>query len=169
MIQKLQVDFGGRPFSIETGRMAKQANGSALVQYGETIVLVTAVTANEKREGIDFVPLTVNYQEMTYAAGKIPGGFFKREGRPTDHEILTSRFIDRPLRPLFKKGFQYETQIIATVLSADSDNDPAILGMIGSSAALTFSGVPFSGPIAGAGWAESMGSSCSTPRMKNSR
>jgi polyribonucleotide nucleotidyltransferase len=150
MVQKLQVVFGGRPFSIETGRVAKQANGSALVQYGETIVLVTAVTANEKREGIDFVPLTVNYQEMTYAAGRIPGGFFKREGRPTDHEILISRFIDRPLRPLFQKGFQYETQIIATVLSADSDNDPAVLGMIGASAALTFSGVPFGGPIAGA-------------------
>ncbi len=150
MVQKLEVDFGGRPFSIETGRVAKQANGSALVQYGETVVLVTAVTANEKREGIDFVPLTVNYQEMTYAAGRIPGGFFKREGRPTDHEILISRFIDRPLRPLFEKGFQYETQIIATVLSADTDNDPAILGMIGASAALSFSGVPFSGPIAGA-------------------
>jgi polyribonucleotide nucleotidyltransferase len=150
MAQKGQVDFGGRPFSIETGRVAKQANGSALVQYGETVVLVTAVTANEKREGIDFVPLTVNYQEMTYAAGRIPGGFFKREGRPTDHEILISRFTDRPLRPLFEKGFQYETQIIATVLSADMDNDPAILGMIGASAAVTFSGVPFSGPIAGA-------------------
>ena len=150
MVHKLEIDFGGRPFSIETGRVAKQAKGAALVQYGETVVLVTAVTANEKREGIDFVPLTVNYQEMTYAAGRIPGGFFKREGRPTDHEILTSRFIDRPLRPLFQKGFQYETQIIATVLSADTDNDPAILGMIGASAALTFSGVPFSGPIAGA-------------------
>ena len=150
MVKKLQVDFGGRPFSIETGRVAKQANGSALVQYGETVVLVTAVTANQKREGIDFVPLTVNYQEMTYAAGRIPGGFFKREGRPTDHEILISRFTDRPLRPLFQKGFQYETQIIATVLSADTDNDPAILGMIGASAALTFSGVPFAGPIAGA-------------------
>ena len=150
MVHKLEVDFGGRPFSIETGRVAKQAKGSALVQYGETVVLVTAVTADQKREGIDFVPLTVNYQEMTYAAGRIPGGFFKREGRPTDHEILISRFTDRPLRPLFQKGFQYETQVIATVLSADSDNDPAILGMIGASAALTFSGVPFSGPIAGA-------------------
>ena len=150
MVQKSDVDFGGRTLSIETGRVAKQANGAALVQYGETVVLVTAVTANEKREGIDFVPLTVNYQEMTYAAGKIPGGFFKREGRPTDHETLTSRFIDRPLRPLFQKGFRYETQIIATVLSADTDNEPAILGMIGASAALTFSGVPFGGPIAGA-------------------
>jgi polyribonucleotide nucleotidyltransferase len=150
MVQKLQVDFGGRPFSIETGKVAKQANGSALVQYGETVVLVTAVTSNTRREGIDFVPLTVNYQEMTYAAGRIPGGFFKREGRPSDRETLISRFIDRPLRPLFPKGFQNETQIIATVLSADMDNDPSILGMIGASAALTLSGTPFAGPIAGA-------------------
>src|SRR4030043_1970445 len=150
MVQKLQIDFGGRPFSIETGRVAKQANGSALVQYGETVVLVTAVTANEKREGIDFVPLTVNYQEMTYAAGRIPGGFFKREGRPTDRETLISRFIDRPLRPLFPKGFQNEIQIIATVLSADQDNDPSILGMIGASSALSLSDIPFGGPIAGA-------------------
>jgi len=131
MMQKLQIDFGGRPFSIETGKVARQANGSVLVQYGETVVLVTAVTADKKREGLDFVPLTVNYLEMTYAAGRIPGGFLKREGRPSDHETLISRFIDRPLRPLFPKGFQNEIQIIATVLSADQDNDPAILGMIG--------------------------------------
>lgn len=150
MVQKLQIDFGGRPFSVETGRVAKQANGSVVVQYGETVVLVTAVTSDKKREGIDFVPLTVNYLEMTYAAGKIPGGFFKREGRPTDHEVLISRFIDRPLRPLFPKGFQNETQIIATVLSADSDNDPSILGMIGASTALYLSDIPFDGPIAGA-------------------
>jgi polyribonucleotide nucleotidyltransferase len=150
MVQKLQIDFGGRPFSIEAGRVAKQADGAVLVQYGDTVVLVTAVTADTKREGIDFVPLTVNYQEMTYAAGRIPGGFFKREGRPTDHEVLISRFIDRPVRPLFPKGFQYETQIIATVLSADPDNEPAILGMIGASAALSLSGVSFAGPIAGA-------------------
>ena len=126
------------------------------------------MTANEKREGIDFVPLTVNYQEMTYAAGRIPGGFFKREGRPTDHEILISRFIDRPLRPLFQKGFQYETQIIATVLSADTDNDPAILGMIGASAALTFSGVPFAVRLQEPGWAGLMESLCSIPPTKNS-
>lgn len=150
MAQKLRIDFAGRPFSIETGKVAKQADGAVLVQYGDTVVLVTAVTSDKKREGIDFIPLTVNYQEMTYAAGKIPGGFFKREGRPTDHEVLISRFIDRPLRPLFSKGFQNETQIIATVLSADSDNDPSILGMIGASAALSLSGVPFGGPIAGA-------------------
>ena len=150
MIQKLQIDFAGRPFSIETGKVARQANGSVLVQYGETVVLVTAVTADKKREGLDFVPLTVNYQEMTYAAGRIPGGFFKREGRPSDHETLISRFIDRPLRPLFPKGFQDEVQIIATVLSADQDNDPSILGMIGASAALCLSNIPFNGPIAGA-------------------
>jgi len=150
MVQKVQIDLGGRPFSIETGKVAKQADGSVVVQYGETVVLITAVTSEKKREGIDFVPLTVNYLEMTYAAGKIPGGFFKREGRPTDHEILISRFIDRPLRPLFPKGFQNEIQIIATVLSADYDNDPSILGMIGASTALYISDIPFDGPIGGA-------------------
>lgn len=150
MIHKVQVDFGGRPFSIETGRVARQANGSVLVSYGETVVLVTAVASANKREGLDFIPLTVNYLEMTYAAGKIPGGFFKREGKPSDHETLISRFIDRPLRPLFPKGFQDEIQIIATVLSADQDNDPSILGMIGASAALSVSDIPFAGPIAGA-------------------
>jgi len=150
MIQNLQIDFGGRPFSIETGKVARQANGSVLVRYGETVVLVTAVTADKKREGLDFIPLTVNYLEMTYAAGRIPGGFLKREGRPSDHETLISRFIDRPLRPLFPKGFQNEIQIIATVLSADQDNDPSILGMIGASAALSLSNIPFDGPIAGA-------------------
>jgi len=150
MVQKLQIDFGGRLFSIETGKVAKQANGAVMVQYGETVVLVTAVTADKKREGLDFIPLTVNYLEMTYAAGKIPGGFFKREGRPSDRETLISRFIDRPLRPLFPKGFQNEIQIIATVLSADQDNDPSILGMIGASSALSVSDIPFNGPIAGA-------------------
>ena len=150
MSQKLQIDLGGRPFSIETGKVAKQANGSVMVQYGETVVLVTAVTSEKKREGLDFIPLTVNYLEMTYAAGRIPGGFFKREGRPSDRETLISRFIDRPLRPLFPKGFQNEIQIIATVLSADQDNDPSILGMIGASSALSLSDIPFEGPIAGA-------------------
>ena len=149
MNHKLQIDFGGRPFSIETGKVAKQANGSVMVQYGETVVLVTAVTSEKKREGLDFIPLTVNYLEMTYAAGRIPGGFFKREGRPSDRETLISRFIDRPLRPLFPKGFQNEIQIIATVLSADQDNDPSILGMIGASSALSLSDIPFDGPIAG--------------------
>jgi polyribonucleotide nucleotidyltransferase len=150
MNHKLQIDFGGRPFSVETGKVAKQANGSVMVQYGETVVLVTAVTSDKKREGLDFIPLTVNYLEMTYAAGRIPGGFFKREGRPSDRETLISRFIDRPLRPLFPKGFQNEIQIIATVLSADQDNDPSTLGMIGASSALSLSDIPFGGPIAGA-------------------
>ncbi len=150
MVQQFQIDFGGKPFSIETGKVAKQANGAVVVRYGETVVLVTAVSSEEKREGIDFLPLTVNYLEMTYAAGRIPGGFFKREGRPTDREILISRFIDRPLRPLFPKGFQNETQIIATVLSADSDHDPSILGMIGASTALYLSDIPFDVPIGGA-------------------
>ena len=150
MNQKFQIDFGGRPFSVETGKVAKQANGSVMVQYGETVVLVTAVTSDKKREGLDFIPLTVNYLEMTYAAGRIPGGFFKREGRPSDRETLISRFIDRPLRPLFPKGFQNEIQIIATVLSADQDNDPSTLGMIGASSALSLSDIPFGGPIAGA-------------------
>jgi len=150
MVHNLKVDFGGRPFSIETGKVARQASGSVLVQYGDTVVLVTAVTAEKRREGLDFIPLTVNYLEMTYAAGRIPGGFFKREGRPSDRETLISRFIDRPLRPLFPKGFRDEIQIIATVLSADQDNDPSILGMIGASAALSLSDLPFDGPIAGA-------------------
>jgi polyribonucleotide nucleotidyltransferase len=150
MEYKLQIDLGGRPFSVETGKVAKQANGSVLVQYGDTVVLVTAVASEKKREGLDFIPLTVNYLEMTYAAGRIPGGFFKREGRPSDRETLISRFIDRPLRPLFPKGFQNEIQIIATVLSADQDNDPSILGMIGASSALSLSDIPFGGPIAGA-------------------
>ncbi len=150
MEQKVQIDFNGRPFSIETGKVARQANGAVVVRYGETVVLVTSVISDKKREGTDFLPLTVNYLEMTYAAGKIPGGFFKREGKPSDHEILISRFIDRPLRPLFPKGFQNEIQIIATVLSVDSDNDPSILGMIGASSALYLSQAPFDGPIAGA-------------------
>jgi polyribonucleotide nucleotidyltransferase len=150
MDHKLQIDFGGRPFSIETGKVAKQANGSVMVQYGETVVLITAVTSDKKREALDFIPLTVNYLEMTYAAGRIPGGFFKREGKPSDRETLISRFIDRPLRPLFPKGFQNEIQIIATVLSADQDNDPSILGMIGASSALSLSDIPFDGPIGGA-------------------
>ena len=150
MNQKIKIDFGGRPFSIETGKVAKQANGSVIVQYGDTVVLVTVVTSDKRRDVIDFIPMTVNYLEMTYAAGKIPGGFFKREGRPSDRETLISRFIDRPLRPLLPKGLQNEVQIIATVLSADPDNDPSILGMIGASAALTFSDIPFKNPIAGA-------------------
>ena len=130
MTQKLQIDLGGRPFSVETGKLAKQANGSVMVQYGETVVLVTAVASDKKREGLDFIPLTVNYLEMTYAAGRIPGGFFKREGRPSDRETLISRFIDRPLRPLFPKGFQNEIQIFGKTIQAvkDSQAGPALEG-----------------------------------------
>ena len=146
--QRVQVDFNGRPLSIETGRMAKQAGGAALVQFGETVVLVTATASSSPREGIDFFPLTCDYQEKTFAAGKIPGGFFKREGRPAEKEILTSRLIDRPVRPLFPKGFRCETQIIATVLSHDKENDPDVLSIVGASTALVLSDVPWLGPIA---------------------
>ncbi|MBI4366113.1 MAG: polyribonucleotide nucleotidyltransferase [Deltaproteobacteria bacterium] len=149
MAHSVQTEFGGRTLTIETGRMARQAGGSVTVRYGDTIVLVTATGAKEPRTGIDFFPLTVEYIEKTFAAGKIPGGFFKREGRPTEQEILTSRFIDRPIRPLFADGYRNDTQVIALVLSADNENDADILAMIGASAALTVSPVPFLGPIAG--------------------
>ena len=148
-MKRVEMDLHGRRLSIESGRMAKQANGSAFVQYGDTVVLVTAVAAREPRESIDFFPLTVDYQEKTFAAGKIPGGFFKREGRPSEKEVLTSRLCDRPLRPLFPDGFRCETQVIATVLSYDKENDPDVLAMIGASAALEMSDIPFNGPIAG--------------------
>ena len=149
MYKKIEMEYYGRPLSIETGRLAKQTSGAALVQYGETVVLVTAVAATSVREGVDFFPLTVDYQERTYAAGKIPGGFFKREGRPAEREILTSRIVDRAIRPLFPKGFACETQIVATVLSVDCENDADTLALIGASAALQVSDVPFRGPIAG--------------------
>jgi polyribonucleotide nucleotidyltransferase len=145
---KLQIDFHGRPFSIETGRMAKQAGGSAFVVFGETVVLATATAQSTPREGIDFFPLTCDYQEKTFAAGKIPGGFFKREGRPAEKEILSSRLIDRPIRPLFPSGFNCETQVIATVLSHDKENDPDVVSIVGASTALVLSDVPFNGPIA---------------------
>ena len=149
MKSKMKMEVGGRTLTVETGSLAKQADGAVIVEYGETVVLVTAVASDKKRPGVDFFPLTVNYQEMTYAAGRIPGGFFKREGRPTDRETLASRFIDRTIRPLFPKEFQNETQIIATVLSADQENDPAVLGMIGASTALVISDIPFIGPAGG--------------------
>jgi polyribonucleotide nucleotidyltransferase len=142
--------WGGRPLVLESGRMARQADGAVLVTYGETTVLCTAVAARTVKAGQDFFPLTVNYQEKTFAAGKIPGGFFKREGRPAEKETLTSRLIDRPIRPLFPEGFRNETQVICTVLAHDQQNDPDIVAMIGASAALTISGIPFLGPIAGA-------------------
>ena len=150
MVQVVTTEINGRTLSIETGRVAKQASGAVLVQYGETIVLVTVVSSSDIREGIDFLPLTVDYQEMAYAAGKIPGSFFRREiGRPSEKETLTSRLIDRPLRPLFPKGYRNETQVIATVLSVDQENDPDVLAMVGASAALEVSDIPFNGPIAG--------------------
>ncbi|MBF0524873.1 MAG: polyribonucleotide nucleotidyltransferase [Deltaproteobacteria bacterium] len=150
MKQSVTVELGGRPLTIETGRLAKQASGAVLVTYGETMVLVTAVATDDIREGIDFLPLTVDYQEMSYAAGRIPGGFFRREiGRPSDKETLTSRFIDRPIRPLFPDGWSYETQLIATVLSMDQDNEPDVLAITGASAALAVSNIPFASPIAG--------------------
>ncbi len=149
MQKRIGKEWAGRPLSIETEKVAKQADGAVLVHYGETVVLVTAVAAREVKEKMDFFPLLVNYIEMTYAAGRIPGGFFKREGRPTDREILSSRLIDRGIRPLFPKGFLNEIQVIATVLSADQQNDPSILGIIGASAALQISDIPFVGPLAG--------------------
>ncbi|HEU4340488.1 MAG TPA: polyribonucleotide nucleotidyltransferase, partial [Candidatus Binatia bacterium] len=148
-MKKVEVDFHGRPLSIEIGKLAKQADGSALIRYGETVVLVTAVAAKEVKMDTDFFPLTVDYQEKTFAAGKIPGGFFKREGRPSEKEILTCRLIDRSIRPLFSDGLRCETQVIATVLSADRENDPDVVAMLGSSVALHVSDIPFNGPLAG--------------------
>jgi len=148
--QTVEIEWAGRPLRLETGRIARQADGAVLATYGETSVLATVVAAKEEKPGIDFFPLTVNYQEKTFAAGKIPGGYFKREGRPTEKETLTSRLIDRPIRPLFAQGFKNETQIVATVLSHDLENDPDIVAMVATSAALTLSGVPFLGPIGAA-------------------
>jgi len=142
-------EFSGRNFSIKANYLAGQADGAVLVAYGDTVVLVTVVSLRKKREGVDFLPLTVDYQEMTFAAGKIPGGFFKREGRPNEREILTSRIIDRSIRPLFPKNYCYETQITATVLSVDGENGPDVTALLGASAALAVSDVPFNGPIAG--------------------
>ena len=147
-VHKKELMWAGRKLTLETGRMARQADAAVLATYGETSVLCTVVAAKTVRPGIDFFPLTVNYQERTYAAGKIPGGFFKREGRPAEKETLTSRLIDRPIRPLFAKGFRNDTQVICTVLSHDLQNDPDVLALVGTSAALTLSGIPFMGPIA---------------------
>lgn len=148
-MHSFEMELGGRKLVIENGKMAKQANGAVLVRYGDTVVLVAATMSGEPREGVDFFPLTVDFEEKMYAAGKIPGGFIKREGRPSEHAILCSRLIDRPIRPLFPEGFRNDVQIIATVLSADQDNAPELLGMIGASCALTVSDIPFMGPIAG--------------------
>jgi polyribonucleotide nucleotidyltransferase len=149
-IYRKELMWGGRKLTLETGRIARQADGAVLATYGDTMVLCTAVGAKAPKPGVDFFPLTVNYQEKTFAAGKIPGGFFKREGRPTEKEVLTSRLIDRPIRPLFHPAYRNETQVICTVLSHDLENDPDIVAMVGASAALTISGIPFMGPIGAA-------------------
>src|ERR1700740_3088245 len=149
-VYRKELMWGGRRLMLETGKVARQADGAVLATYGETAVLCTAVASKSARPGQDFFPLTVNYQEKTFAAGKIPGGFFKREGRPSEKETLVSRLIDRPLRPLFAPGFVNETQVICRVLRHDLENDPDIVSMIGASAALTISGIPFLGPIGGA-------------------
>ncbi len=149
-VVKKTIEWGGKPLTIETGRMARQADGAVVVTYGDTVVLCAATYAKQPKPELDFFPLTVNYIEKFYAAGRIPGGFFKREGKPTDNETLTSRLIDRPIRPLFADGFKNETQIVCTVLSHDKTNNPDIAALVGTSAALTISGAPFMGPIAGA-------------------
>jgi polyribonucleotide nucleotidyltransferase len=149
-VYRKELDWGGRRLVLETGKIARQADGAVLATYGETTVLCTAVAAKTAKPGQDFFPLTVNYQEKTFAAGKIPGGFFKREGRPSEKETLVSRLIDRPIRPLFVSGFRNETQVVCTVLSHDLENDPDVVAMVGASAALTISGIPFMGPIGGA-------------------
>src|SRR5688500_11492040 len=148
-MSKREVEINGTPLSFETGKYAKQADGSVVVRSGDTMVLVTACAAPNPREGIDFLPLTVDYREYTYASGRIPGGFFKREGKPSEKEVLTSRLIDRPVRPLFPFGWRHETQIIALLLSADAENDSDVLAITGASAALALSAIPFQRTIAG--------------------
>src|SRR5690348_8469653 len=147
MFEQVGLELGGRRLTLETGKMARQAHGSVVARYGDTVLLATACMDTHAVEK-DFLPLTVDYREYTYAAGKIPGGFFKREGRPTEREILTSRLIDRPLRPLFPEGWSTETQVVAMVLSADSENDPDVIAVTAASAALYISNIPFTRPIA---------------------
>ena len=149
-IKRKTIEWGGKTLTLETGRMARQADGAVLATYGETMVLATAVFAKQPKPGQDFFPLTVNYQEKFYAAGKIPGSFPRREGAPSQKETLTSRLIDRPIRPLFVKGFKNEVQVVATVLAHDLENDPDIVALVAASAALVISGVPFMGPIGAA-------------------
>jgi len=149
MVKNCSMELNGQTLHIETGRIAKQASGSVVVTLGETIVLVTVVATDKVREGVDFLPMTVEYQEMSYAGGRIPGNFFRRNiGRPTERETLTARLIDRPLRPLFPKHFYYEIQVIATVLSTDKENEADVLALLGASTALEISDVPFAGPVA---------------------
>src|SRR5215218_636171 len=147
---KESIKVGDRELSVETGKVAKQADGSVIIQYGETMLLVTAVSARNAKEGLDFFPLTVEYRESSYSAGRIPGNYFRREGRPSEKEVLTCRLIDRPIRPLFPDGFYNEVQIVATVMSSNNEVDSDIPAMIGASAALALSGIPFNGPIGAA-------------------
>src|SRR5438477_7049316 len=149
-IHRVELDWGGRKLVLETGKIARQADGAVVATYGESKLLATVVAAKQPKEGIDFLPLTCNYFEKFYAAGRIPGGYFKREGRPTERETLISRLIDRPIRPLFAEGYRCDTQVIVTVLSHDLENDPDVLAMVAASAALTLSGAPFMGPIGAA-------------------
>src|SRR5688572_29172254 len=146
---KESIKLGDRELSVETGKVAKQADGSVVIQYGDTMLLVTAVSARTAKEGLDFFPLTVEYRESSYSAGRIPGNYFRREGRPSEKEVLTCRLIDRPDRPLFAEGFRNETQVIASVISADPDNNPDVIAITGASCALYLSDIPFLNPIAG--------------------
>src|SRR5215217_5628769 len=148
-MHRRELTIGARTISIETGKLAKQADGSVIVRSGDTVVIVTACHAATPRLGIDFLPLTVDYREYTYASGRIPGGFFKRESKPAEKEVLTSRLIDRPIRPLFPAGWFYETQIVALLISADAENDTDVLAITGASAALALSSIPFEQTIAG--------------------
>ena len=168
-VHKKSFQYGPHSVTLETGRLARQADGAVLVSMGDTVVLVTAVGRKDVAPGKDFLPLTVNYVEKTYAAGRIPGGFFKREGRPTEKETLVSRLIDRPIRPLFPEGFHNEVQVIATVISLDPDIDSDIPAMLGASAALCLSGMPFKGPIGARELAIGTESTCSIRRRRTWR
>src|SRR5512145_607536 len=147
MATTVEIEIGGKRLILETGIMAKQASGAVVAKYGDTVVLSTAVASKVERENVDFLPLTVDYQEKAYAAGRIPGGFFKREGRQTEKEILSSRLIDRPIRPLFPEGFHFDTQVIASVLSIGDESSMDIMAMVASSAAVCISDIPFAGPV----------------------
>jgi len=167
-VHTVSAKIGDRELSIEIGKLAKQADGAAVIRYGDTVLLVTACAAKQAREGLDFFPLTVDYRENFYAAGKIPGGFFKREGKATEREVLTCRMIDRPIRPLFPEGFVNETQIMAMVLSADTEIDPSMLAVVGASTALYCSNIPFHQPIAAVRVGCIDGKFCINPRYTES-
>lgn len=169
MVRRYETEFGGKKLHVEIGKMARQAHGSCTLTYGDTVVLVTACRVNSPTVGIDFMPLTCNYVEMTYAAGKIPGGFFKREGRSTEKEVLTSRLIDRPLRPLFPEGYAHETQVVATVLSLDPECEPDVVAMVGASIALSISDIPFGGPLAAVRVGELDGKLVCNPTIKQQK